>query len=245
MKPKVFVGSSREALPIARAIHSNLDYDAEVTIWSQSLFELSRSTLENLVSWLNHFDFGVFVFSPNDVLTMRGKDHNAVRDNVIFEFGLFVGRLGSERTFFVVPRGEDLHLPSDLLGITPATYDAGRRDGNLRAALDPACTDILRVINKLGPIQRNNAVVQLTQERPVLAFDDDDIKAHLGAWIASHGNRLDRRVIVFSRIDEELGFEPGTTAKYIDALAQEFEYAVAYRGTTSALLRRRRHIPPE
>jgi hypothetical protein len=72
----------------------------------------------------------------------------AVRDNVIFELGLFMGRLGKQRCFFVVPRGKQrLRLPTDLLGVTPADYNDGT--ANLRAALGPATTKIISQIARV------------------------------------------------------------------------------------------------
>ncbi len=81
MKPKVFIGSSVEGLSVAYAIQQNLTRDAEPTVWDQGVFELSRTTIESLTASLDASDFGVFVFSPDDVVTMRGKENNAVRDN--------------------------------------------------------------------------------------------------------------------------------------------------------------------
>jgi len=71
---------------------------------------------------------------------MRGKDNGAVRDNVLFELGLFIGRLGKDRNFIILPKGyeENLHRPTDLLGLTPALYEPNRQDENLQAALGPA-----------------------------------------------------------------------------------------------------------
>lgn len=143
MKPKVFIGSSREGLPIANAIHTNLTREAECTVWANGVFQLSATTLTDLIRVLRESDFGVFVFSPDDLTVMRNQMNDTVRDNVIFELGLFIGRLGAERCFFLVPEdSSDLRLPSDLAGITPGVYESGRSDGNWMAALNPACMQI-------------------------------------------------------------------------------------------------------
>ena len=152
MKPKVFIGSSTEALPIANAIHQNIAFQAQVTVWDQGIFELSRPNLESLVAAPPEFDFAIFVFSPDDLVTMRAEEHRAVRDNVLFELGLFIGELGQKRCFILVPDGPTrLHLPTDLLGFEPATYEADRTDKKWRPATGPACTNILHQLEVQGP----------------------------------------------------------------------------------------------
>lgn len=99
------------------------------------------------------FNLAVFVFTPDDVVELRGERKAAVRDNVIFELGLFFGGLGLESCLFVTPMNcGDLHLPSDLLGILPLSYRGDRSDGNLLAALGPACNQIRRAIRQLEPV---------------------------------------------------------------------------------------------
>lgn len=154
MKPKVFIGSSREGLPIANAIHTNLTRQAECTVWANGVFQLSANTLSDLIRVLRDSDFGIFIFSPDDLTIMRDALNSAVRDNVIFELGLFIGRLGAERCFFLVPEDSaDLRLPSDLAGITPGVYESGRSDGNWMAALNPACMQITLQMDKLKTFQ--------------------------------------------------------------------------------------------
>lgn len=152
MKPRVFVGSSSEKLEVALAIQENLEERMEVTVWPQGVFQPSRPPLDSLVEQLSRSDFGVFVFSPDDVLIMREQQKEAVRDNVLFELGLLVGRLGRRRGFIVVPKSvsTEFHLPSDLIGMTPVTYDDRRQDGNLKAALGPACQQIQRAVRDTG-----------------------------------------------------------------------------------------------
>jgi len=143
MKPRVFVGSSTERLDIAYSIQQNLEYDAQVTVWTQGIFKLSTSTLDSLLTSLDNFDFAIFVFHPDDITQVRDNTFYTVRDNLVFELGLFIGRLGKEKVFFLVPRTVDkLHLPTDLLGITPGTYDNTRDDGNLLASLAPFCNEV-------------------------------------------------------------------------------------------------------
>jgi hypothetical protein len=157
-RPKVFVGSSAESLDVAYAIQENLERDAEITVWPQGVFDLSRTTIQSLTKTLIASDFGIFVFAPNDALRLRKKTYAAVRDNVVFELGMFVGRLGVERTFIVVPRNsEELRILTDLIGITPGDYDADRDAENLTAALGPVCNKIRRAIKALKSIKRPTA----------------------------------------------------------------------------------------
>lgn len=153
MKPKVFIGSSKEGLKLAHAIHENLTSDAECTVWDSG-FQLSTVTLHALLSNLRESDFGIFVFSPDDIVKMRGSEKVAARDNVVFELGLFVGRLGVERCFFLLPDNiTDFHLPTDLAGIVSGRYEGHRRDNNLTAATSPACSKIRIKIQELRSFQ--------------------------------------------------------------------------------------------
>lgn len=151
MKPRAFIGSSVEGLPIAYAVQQNLLHDAEITVWSQGVFELSATTIESLDGALSTTDFGIFVFSADDIALLRNEKVSAIRDNVLFEFGLFLGRIGRNRVFFLVPDNEpNLHLPTDLLGVTPGKYEVGRTDGNMQSATGPASHQIRTQIQKLG-----------------------------------------------------------------------------------------------
>lgn len=141
----MFIGSSVEGLPVARALQAELEFDVESTIWSQGVFGLGDGTLEALVARAPTFDFAALVLTPDDLLMRREWAGNAPRDNVVFEAGLFMGALGRRRVFMVSCRDDDLALPSDFAGITMAQYNR-RSDGNLRAAVGPVATNILTAI---------------------------------------------------------------------------------------------------
>lgn len=149
MKPRVFIGSSVESLDIARALQSSLDYDCETVVWNQGVFKLS-STAMNDLSKTENIDFAIFIFSPDDITIIRNQEYQTVRDNLILEFGLFVGKIGLDRVFFIIPKNAKLHLPTDILGITPGYYEANRKDKNILASLGPVSTQILSQIKQLG-----------------------------------------------------------------------------------------------
>lgn len=142
MKPRVFIGSSTEGLEIAKAVQSNLDSAAEVTIWSQDVFLPGAHILESLLRQAERSDFAVFVFSTDDIVSIRGSEQLTVRDNVVFELGLCIGLLGPKRSFMIMPNIQHLRIPSDLNGINAATFDPHRSDQDLVAALGPACNKI-------------------------------------------------------------------------------------------------------
>ncbi len=155
-KPKLFIGSSTEGLNVAYAIQENLKFNAEGTVWTQGVFNLSESSLESLITILDNSDFGIFVFTPDDYIKIRGKKDLTVRDNVLFELGLFIGRLGRNRCYIVVPDNKDFHFPTDLIGLTPGKYEATRTDSNLEAGTGSVSNKIRENIVKLGCIHKSN-----------------------------------------------------------------------------------------
>jgi len=147
-RPRVFIGSSTEGITIAEIIQLGLEHVVECTLWSQGVFGLSMGTLESLVNGVSKFDYGVLILTPDDLTTKRNATTNTPRDNVLFELGLFMGALGREHTFIVYGRDDKLDLPTDLAGVTAATF-ARRADNNLEAALGPVCTRLKREMKLL------------------------------------------------------------------------------------------------
>jgi predicted nucleotide-binding protein len=140
-KPRIFIGSSSEGIEIARVIQSELHRDFSVEIWNQNtVFGLGTATIEALETAVESYDFGIFVFTPDDEIIMRDAQHKVPRDNVIFELGLFIGKLGRFKAFAVQPQNSDIQLPSDLKGMSIASYDP--ESINIDAALGPACRQI-------------------------------------------------------------------------------------------------------
>jgi len=148
-RPIIFVGSSVEGLNYAKALQQNLDHALQVVLWSQGVFGLSNGTLEDLVEKLQVVDFAVLVVTPDDLIHSRGNAQPAPRDNVLLELGMSIGTLGRERSFLVYDRTSNIKLPSDLAGITPATFQP-HDDGNAQAALGAACTQIEQKVIELG-----------------------------------------------------------------------------------------------
>ena len=148
----VFVGSSSEGLPVAKAIQVGLDHLCDVRMWSQGVFGLSQGTLDALVSSTEQADFAILILTPDDVVESRGTTVPAARDNILFELGLFMGAIGPRRTFIVSDRTANVRLPSDLAGITYATYAPPqfRTPGSLRAALGAACVQIEEAMTAEG-----------------------------------------------------------------------------------------------
>lgn len=152
-RPVLFVGSSTEGLKVAKQIQVGLSHSGcLVTVWTDNVFVPGHYTMEDLENKVQSADFGVLVCTSDDHVTNvdRGTDRHAPRDNVILEIGMSLGALGRARTFLVHPRGANLKIPTDLLGITPVDYVADD-PANLASHLAPVCTQISDVIASLGP----------------------------------------------------------------------------------------------
>lgn len=171
-QPKIFIGSSIEGLPVAYGVQENLEHDALCQVWDQGIFELTGNALDNLLEATKKYDFAIFIFQPDDIAKIRNEEYKVVRDNIIFELGLFISKLGKHKVFFLVPRGEkSLHLPSDLLGIAPGHYTPATDEKELLGALGPFCNKVRRQI-------KANWIVPVTTEKDQSKEESIDSEKH-------------------------------------------------------------------
>lgn len=148
-KPLVFVASSSEGKEVAYSIKQNLEDVCECEVWSDGMFEPGYYYLETLLNQLQKVDFAVMVMTNDDKVVFRGSDYNMPRDNVLLELGMYMGQLGRYRTFVIFDKDANLKMPSDLEGLTMASFSQPKKL-TWKGAVSSACTDIRRAIEKLG-----------------------------------------------------------------------------------------------
>jgi hypothetical protein len=156
-EPTIFIGSSKEGIDVAKAIELHLQDDALTTIWTDGVFRPGRGFLEDLTEAVEKFDFAILVLTSDDLLESRGQSYASPRDNVLFELGLFMGRIGRERTFILHEDKADLKLPSDLAGITRLTYRKQNSSTYKVSSPDiykvsPPATRIINIVRALGRV---------------------------------------------------------------------------------------------
>ena len=149
-KIRVFIISSAEALGVARIIQNALSHDHfVVTLWTDGVFKIASYALESLEVAVDESDFAIAVAHNDDMTLFRGQDWPTPRDNVVFELGLFMGRLGRKRAILMEPREERVKLPSDLAGVTtiPYVYQPGK---DAAALMGPACNELREHVKEWG-----------------------------------------------------------------------------------------------
>lgn len=154
-KPTVFIGSSTEDLPVLEAFERMLAPVAKVIPWTNEdkFRETGDYFLDALIQTSGKSDFAILIFGPNDVVHSRGKKQAVPRDNVIFELGLFISKLGRQRTFVIAPKiwRTGLKILSDLQGLKIEQYDSGSRSADYDAILKPICRRIVRKLREPRP----------------------------------------------------------------------------------------------
>lgn len=149
-KIRVFIISSVEGLAVARAVQTAFEHDdLNVVIWTDGVFKIANYTLQSLEDEIDKSDFAIAIAHPDDKVDSRNQQWPQPRDNVIFELGLFMGRLGRARAVLMEPRDEKLKLPSDLAGVTTIPYRF-EPHGDTEALLAPACNRLRKHILELG-----------------------------------------------------------------------------------------------
>ncbi|HEY5535875.1 MAG TPA: STING domain-containing protein [Ignavibacteria bacterium] len=126
MKSKLFIGSSSEELKLAENAKSLLEKDFEVTIWNEkvwdtSVFKINQNFLADLLKASLQYDFGILLGTVDDRVIFKGKEVLQPRDNILFELGLFTGRLGTSKCAFIIDK--EIKVLTDFTGLTLAYFD--------------------------------------------------------------------------------------------------------------------------
>ena len=127
---EIFIGSSSEAKGYMEEIAVKLEeLQTRPLLWSDSgkgIFIPGDNTIDALIKITKRVQAAVFIFNADDKVWNEKSTLDAattVRDNVLFEYGLFVGALGKEKVCFVC-KGTP-KIASDLKGITYIDGDKG------------------------------------------------------------------------------------------------------------------------
>ena len=145
-RPRTFIVASPGTFQMAQAVQINLRDAVDCTVWSQTVFNLNESIINELRYHLSDTQFGIFLLSQEHLSGI--KNDPIIRDCFLFEVGLFSGKFGPERTFIVIPASGISALPSSFPGITIATYNQDTSDYS--AATNPVCYLIKQRASKLG-----------------------------------------------------------------------------------------------
>jgi hypothetical protein len=116
-KKRIFIGSAKESRRLAQSIAHEfaLTQKYEPIRWWQA-FPKGAITLDRLIEVAEGVDGAIFLFTGDDQTWYRGDLTTTARDNVTLEYGVFVRKLGRQRTLIL--KQNEVRVPSDIHAIS-------------------------------------------------------------------------------------------------------------------------------
>jgi predicted nucleotide-binding protein len=236
-RAKIFIASSGAGLNLAQAVYALLGHRHDPLLWNApGVFPASAHPMEALEAVARDAAFAVFVATADDMLMLGGgAPRPSVRDNVLVEYGLFVGALGRRRCFFLISSEdrESSRIPTDLLGLTMFAFGRAQSGANtleLQAVVHDACGKIEHQIGQvLGDEHRALRRMRESTRK-------DERRKSLGALSATivtlRGTVSALQKATLENITESDGFEEAksATVRGIRSLAEKHEAAARELG---------------
>lgn len=150
---RMFIASSKKGYRYAEAVKSVIDGKLGAPVchlWDQGSFAMGAGFMESLSGIPRNYNCGLAVFTADDQMGLLA----APRDNVILEFGLFVGAFGRERSFLLVEDRPDIKIPTDYSGVTYGSFYMTGGEASLeerRNAVHGACASVVDKLKGLDP----------------------------------------------------------------------------------------------
>lgn len=222
-EPRLFVASSPEERGLVDALSRHLSGKATVIGWAKSIWSPSGlAALEAIERALDEADFAVFVLS-DDYATVTSDRHMPGRNNVLFEFGLAVGRLGMARTFLLVPKGlESNAIPTDLSGASVISYETESESQNDAASL---ASLLWQQIRALGPRERASSTRASEQGGAGHLEMLADAALSVDASLANYPDELRRAVQWGERVPAKFQFAQAEGGRFWLRLCRSVSYS--------------------
>jgi hypothetical protein len=115
-KPRIFVGSSTEAIELAHKVAVTIEVAGMTpVVWDTGAFPVGSTLLERIDSLADDFQGAILLFTPDVHSVRNGQTADQPVSNVMFEYGYLSARLTRQRVAICLFDNAD--LPSDLQGV--------------------------------------------------------------------------------------------------------------------------------
>lgn len=123
-KPKVFIvhGHDRSAVRELKSYLQNvLKFEEPVVLWERQ--SAGSTVIEKLERYAEEAELVFVLMTPDDYVDTRG--HGRARQNVLLEYGFFLGRLRRTSGRVILLYKDGVEIPSDLCGIIAINISNG------------------------------------------------------------------------------------------------------------------------
>jgi hypothetical protein len=237
---KIFIGSSTEA--------SKRDVLVNLAFWLENfghtpirwddpgVFLPGQDIFARLLEVAREVDAAVLIFSEDDQVWYRNAQVTQPRDNVLLEYGLFAGLIGSSRV--IVGRDGKPKNPSDLAGLIHLDLSP-ERQAFARAQLQRW----LQSIGSATTVARGGAKATLSPEEEIALEEilTDPRAGDRGAWTYPVHQAITRRGLSNSEATLALnslvqkGYLEAVEVETIDSLTEKPSKAPAFRLTKAGV----------
>lgn len=146
--PAVFIASTTETLDFAKSLGYAISNNADVTIWTEGILNSSISATESLTKIAERTDLAIFLLGPDDLSNNHSERYQYSWQNIIFEIGLFLGKLGSSRVILAIAKNTRFKIPTDLGGLM---YHEIKGLGTINAEIELSLV-VKKALNQLDKI---------------------------------------------------------------------------------------------
>lgn len=113
---RIFIGSSTEQSEGINKVSEWLrECGHHPLLWNEAIHPGRGTLIDQLIRISHEVDGAIFIFAEDDTRVVRGAERLQPRDNVVFEYGLFMGTLGAESVVFL--RVGKANIATDLHGV--------------------------------------------------------------------------------------------------------------------------------